>query len=291
MAQQEYKTKMLGVVTLYNPNPEEAVTNIKRYIDDIDALIIWDNSPLEKNLKATFLNELAGSIDKIIWKGNGKNYCIAPVINYALSHSKDYHYDLILLMDDDSRWLDFQAYRNNAEDLFLRKGLAVFTPYVQGCDDFLITSDYQKKKLFINSGTILPSELLTIIGSIDEDAFPLDALDHDIALSVTALGFPIVCLTKHKLIHSIGQPQRLGFFHLFTPNYNRFRTYSMTRSHTICYRKHKKLLDKELKEYYFYEILLWKFVRIILAEPDKYGRMKAFLKGLYEGIRYKIIRK
>ena len=45
------------------------------------------------------------------------------------------------------------------------------------------------------------------------------------------------------------------------------------------------------QEYYFYEILLWKFVRIILAEPDKYGRMKAFLKGLYEGIRYKIIRK
>jgi hypothetical protein len=46
-----YNTKMLGLVTLYNPNPQEASENIKRYIHDIDKLIIWDNSPIEANIK------------------------------------------------------------------------------------------------------------------------------------------------------------------------------------------------------------------------------------------------
>lgn len=291
MIQQNNKSKMLGVVTLYNPKQEEAIANIKKYLYNLDALIIWDNSPLEKHLKASILNNLSEAKDRVVWKGDGKNHCIAPAINYALNYAITNHYDLVLIMDEDSSWIDFQAYRKDVEELFISKGIAVFTPYVEGCDIFPITNDYQKKKLFINSGTIIPSALLSHIGSIDEDAFPLDALDHDIALSVTALGVPIVCLTKHKMIHSIGQPQRLGIFHLFTPNYNRFRTYNITRSHTICYRKHKPLFDKELKKYYFYEILFLKFVRIILAEPDKYGRMKSFIKGLYDGIRYKIIKK
>ena len=41
-----YKTKMLGLVTLYNPKLPNAVDNIMQYLPHLDLLIIWDNSPL-----------------------------------------------------------------------------------------------------------------------------------------------------------------------------------------------------------------------------------------------------
>jgi hypothetical protein len=80
----------------------------------------------------------------------------------------------------------------------------------------------------------------------------------------------------------------MGPFHLFTPNYNRLRTYNMTRSHIICYRKHKPLMTKEDKDYLFNEIIRRKFVRILLAEPDKLGRMSALIRGIVSGCRYKL---
>ena len=39
--QTTYQTRILGLVTLYNPAPQEAAANMLRYIYDVDALIIY----------------------------------------------------------------------------------------------------------------------------------------------------------------------------------------------------------------------------------------------------------
>ena len=62
----------------------------------------------------------------------------------------------------------------------------------------------------------------------------------------------------------------------------------MTRSHIICYRKHKALMTKEDRDYLFQEIIRRKFQRIILAEPDKFRRMAALIRGIISGYTYKI---
>lgn len=283
-----YPTKMLGVVTLYNPEPEEAASNIMRYISNLDALIVWDNSPLEKNVKNEVLGRLSDVAEKIVWHGDGKNYCIAPAINFAWHHAAENGYDLILLMDEDSAWEDFEAYRKDVTEIYDNGRLVISTPYVVGCDSFEISQQEQRKDLFINSGTVIPTQIMTELGGVDEDAFPLDAVDHDIAFRARGKGYDTVCLTNHKLNHSLGYPQRLGIFKIFTPNYNAFRTFTMTRSHVICYRKHHKIMSKEEKQYVYREMLLNKFARILLAEPEKWSRLKAFVKGIISGLRYKI---
>lgn len=283
-----YQIRMLGVVTLYNPESNEVVENIKRYLTNLDALIVWDNSPLEKNLKDMILPVLSDEAEKIIWHGDGQNYCIAPAINFAWRYALENRYDLLLIMDQDSQWADFFAYRRDIEIRLKRGEMNVFTPYVRGCDEFEITSNEQDKHLMINSGMVMPIKILSEIGGADEKAFPLDALDHDITYTVREHGYRTVCLTEHVLDHSLGQLQRMGIFNMLTPNYNSYRTYSMTRSHIICYRKHKKNLKKEDKQYLYREILLLKFLRIIFAEPDKASRMRAFVRGLISGLIYKI---
>ena len=284
----EYTTKFLGIVTLYNPDPMEVAENILRYIQGLDSLIIWDNSPLENSLKDK-LKQLLGDDEweKVIWHGTGENLCIAKAINYAWQYGIKYKFDLLLVMDQDSKWKDFNAYRNDVQRLFNKGEICVYTPYVLGCDNFPIINKEQEKHLIINSGMFIPFKILTDIGGVDERAFPLDALDHDIAYTIREHGFRAICLTDHKLDHSLGQLQRMGLFNIMTPNYNWQRTYSMTRSHIICYLKHKKVLTDEDRHYLYWEILIMKFTRIILAEPDKFKRMKAFIKGILDGLSYK----
>ena len=254
-----FKYKMLGVVTLYNPDIQDVAVNIRKYIAYIDCLIIWDNSPLAAGVKQQIHHILKDMWHKVVWHGTGENLYIAPAINYSLHYALDHNFDLMLIMDQDSSWNDFLAYRIDVESALSK----------------------------VNSGMIIPIRILSELGEVDEKAFPLDALDHDISYMVREHGYLIVCLTRHILSHSLGQIQRMGFFHIMTPNYNWQRTYSMTRSHIICYRKHKKVLTDEDRQYLYREILIRKFVRIILAEPDKFQRMKAFIKGIFDGLTYK----
>ena len=76
--------------------------------------------------------------------------------------------------------------------------------------------------------------------------------------------------------------------YLYTNNYGAFRTYHMTRSHIICYRMHRKVMTADERLYLWREIIFWKLIRILLAEPEKLTRLKAFVRGILNGIAYKI---
>ena len=281
------KTKILGLVTLYNPEFPDAVDNIMRYLPYLDLLVIWDNSPLVANIKKKILEPLVGETDKIIWHGDGHNYCIAPAINYAWHYAQENGFDLILLMDQDSQWVDFYSYITEVNRRFHASQKNVFCPYIPSDDTFEITKDAQEKKIFINSGTVIPTSILSEIGGADE-AFPLDALDHDLAIRIQKAGYKIVSLTKHQLHHTVGNFKMMGPFHIYTHNYSPQRLYSISRSHIIKYRKHKDWLSSSeikvmLKEHYIRQLL-----RILLAEPQKMCRLKMFFKGIYDGITFPI---
>jgi len=285
MEEIDKKTKILGLVTLYNPELPDAVDNIMRYLPNLDLLVIWDNSPLEANLKKKILEPMVGETDKIIWHGDGNNYCIAPAINYVWHYAQENGFDLILLMDQDSQWEDFRSYITEVIERFQASSKYVFCPFIPGDDTFVITKDVQEKRVFINSGTIIPTSILNKINGADE-AFPLDALDHDLAIRIQKADYSIVSLTKHILHHTLGDPQLMGPFHMYTDNYGPQRIYSICKSHIIKYRKHKDWLTfSEIKET-FWSHYLCKLIRIIFAEPQKWLRLKMFFKGIYDGITF-----
>ena len=287
MEEIDKKTKILGLVTLYNPEFPDAVDNIMRYLLYLDLLVIWDNSPLEANIKKKILEPFGEYTDKIIWHGDGKNYCIAPAINYAWHYAQENGFDLLLLMDQDSKWEDFRSYITEVNKRFHASQKNVFCPYIPSDDTFEITKDAQEKNIFINSGTVIPTSILSEIGGADE-AFPLDALDHDLAIRIQKAEYKIVSLTKHQLHQTVGNFKMMGPFHIYTHNYSPQRLYSISRSHIIKYRKHKDWLSSSeikvtLKEHYIRQLL-----RILLAEPQKMCRLKMFFKGIYDGITFPI---
>ncbi len=287
MGEVVFETKMLGVVTLYNPDAQNAVDNIRRYIDDLDLLIVWDNSPLEAGLREQVLASLQQEKDKIVWQGDGQNHFIASAVSYALDYATQRCFDMLLIMDQDSCWEDFRSFRRMVESCLKDNPSRVFCPYIVGNDTFEKVEVVQQKNFFINSGTVIPVRLLQAIGGVDE-AFQLDALDEDLSIRVRSAGYSIVCLTDHMLYHVIGTPQRRGPFNLYTPNYNASRTYIIAKSHVILYRKHRKRLSWAEKVFFLKEYFLIRFLVIFLAEPDKGERLKMFFKGIHDGCRYKL---
>lgn len=288
MGNVKYNTKMLGVVTLYKPNVQTATANIRKYICDIDVLIVWDNSPFSDNLQSQLKKELAADMEKIVWHGDGNNHFIAPAINYALEYANNNDFDSILIMDQDSEWEDFGAYRNQIEQYMGEKKKWVYTPNLNGGEKsskMTISEPYYFIRLFINSGTVIPTEILNAINGVDE-IFALDALDHDTAIRIQKAGFQIVCLTGCFLNHTVGHPRRTRFLRLFTNDYGRERTYSIAKTHLIKYRKHKSWFTCKEKRKIFKEYYMWKIIRIIFAEKDKWGRFVMLIKGIKDGMQY-----
>ncbi len=282
-----FKYRMLGVVTLFNPQIEQAAANILLYARALDKLVVWDNSPSEKAVKQHMLPLLTSVEEKIIWYGTGENLCIAPAINYSWKAAKENGCDFLLIMDQDSQWADFASYRAEIERCYDKEPNRVYTPYFPEHDIFECSDDIFYRRTYINSGTVMPIALLDAIGGADE-AFPLDALDTDLSYRTLKAGYRIACLTHCVLHHTIGSPQRGGPFHLFTNNYGRYRTYSMTRGHIICYRKHRDIMTcYEIRKFYK-EIFMWKIIRLILVEEDKWGRFRMMLKGIRDGVTYQL---
>lgn len=277
------EARFLGLVTLYNPDPHKASENIKMYVANLDQLLIWDNSPLSSNMKEQIMSNLDEFKDQIIWYGNGENHCIAPAINHAWHFGKENGYDLLLIMDQDSQWADFATYRKEIERHYTAGEIWVYTPYVAGLDIFHIHDRIQERRFFINSGTVIPISILNSINGADE-IFPLDAVDHDMALRILKRGYSIRCLTSCILYHTIGQPRRSNLLNLYTPDYGLARTYSTTRSHVLNYRKNRQWMTPYERRLILKEFVFWKFVRIILVESDKWQRLKQYFRGLKDGL-------
>ena len=180
MENMKWEFKMLGVVTLYNPDPQVAAANILRYLSFLDKLIIWDNSPIKANLKHHIFASLQNAskrdiyVERIEWRGNGENLCIAPAINFAWHYAEENGFDLLLIMDQDSQWNSFKEYRKQVECYWKEGKKWVFTPYFKGYEFSPEDGPVRQLRVFINSGTIIPTEILTKVGGADE-RLPLDA--------------------------------------------------------------------------------------------------------------------
>ncbi len=282
-----FKYKMLGIVTLYNPNVNEAAENIMRYAPWLDMLIIWDNSPLEHGIKQQMLPLLDSIATKILWQGTGENLCIAPAINFAWHYAQENCLEFLLVMDQDSQWEDFAAYRQKVEELWAGNKQLVFCPYVTMPKAVQAAEDITYPRTFINSGTIFPTTILTAVGGVDE-AFPLDATDHELSIRIQKAGYRIACLNRFVLQHHLGSPYHSKWLPVTTLNYNSFRTYSILRGHILLFRKHWSWFTSSEKYIILRGILFARLLKIIFIEEDKWSKTKSLFRAIKDGLLYKL---
>lgn len=193
------KMKLAAVVILYYPD-ESVLNNISSYINEVDTLYIYDNSPIN-----TFQNQLHNS-NKIKYHWDGENEGIAKRLNSACKMCLSEGYDHILTMDQDT------AFEN--KDLVKYKSLIEGLP-VEHIGMYGVLHDrnqlsekinsFEINHLLITSGSILPIKIINEIGYFNEDLF-IDGVDTEYCLRIFENKYKTVQFTSIILFHNIGIP-------------------------------------------------------------------------------------
>lgn len=270
-------TRILSIIIVYNPEIDLLLTNIKSFIQYIDLLLIWENTTLSNEQKK-IISQISPL--KIIYHNEGQNTGISYSLNYAWQYAQQHNFNFILTMDQDSIWEDFDSYLNNCLEKTSNEE-AIFGPS-------LTTKIKHNQQLFtsvryvITSGCLIPINILNNIKGY-ETTFFVDGIDIELCCKARKYGYKIYMVNNCRLIQRFGTPQVINIlgFKFKTLNYSPQRLHDILYSHFIIIRKYKEIfLFKQIIVY-----ILKSTIKIILAEKEKWEKIKAIYKGTWKGIK------
>lgn len=268
--------KLLGIVIIYYPDIDLNM-NIASYLNEVEALIIWDNTP-----KNDFKEVVTLTSNKIIYMGVGCNVGIGYALNEAVNFAIKNGYTHLLTMDQDSKFeegniLDYK-YRilqlSNSE-------IACYSVNYSGGG---VGGSVMEVETSITSGSIYPVHIFSDIGLFRTDFF-IDSIDTEFCLRARAKGYKVLLIPSVRMEHKLGYLTYYPFLwgRLGTMNYSAVRTYYMVRNLLILKKEYKtlpKIIEKSLRS-----LFCNRLVRIFLVEEDKQNKIKFFFKGIYDGLR------
>ena len=100
--------RILAVVVTYYPEEDLLKNNIAAFIDEVDKVLIWENTPDVEKLQYRYIDN-----SKVEYCGDSVN-SISRGLNYAWRYAQKEKYDYLLTMDQDSVFLNFQVLKEYA---------------------------------------------------------------------------------------------------------------------------------------------------------------------------------
>lgn len=277
--QEKNSDKLAVVVPFYYPNSTKTLENIEQFINGIDKLIIWDNTPSEEKVK--YAINLDKYSEKIIYLTSGKNEGTAYAYNRAAEWVLMNNYDYLILMDQDSKWVNFNEYKNSAFTYIKAKPNSIFTPQINH-----VESDVEMEKVdnCISSGMFISKDVYQRIGKFEEKLF-VECVDIDYCLRARALNIEILRIKNDSLIiQQFGQTNHSKLFNFYTRNDSPERTYNIAKNHLLIIRKYWKQLKRyEIKEW-IWAYIIARFFKIILAEENKLKKSSSIIKACFDGL-------
>lgn len=192
--------RILAIVVTYYPDEELLTKNIQAFVNELDKVLIWENTPEKEKLKYRFVQH-----EKIEYCGDGAN-SIARALNYAWRYARQNDYDYLLTMDQDSLFLDFPSYKKTVLENSLSQD-AIYGPNFSRKP----IDPIQEKHYTITSGMMLPVTVLDAVGGYDE-FFAVDGLDLDLCLRARQIGIRTYVIRDSTLKHKFGKPVTVSFF-------------------------------------------------------------------------------
>ena len=268
----------LSIIVVYNPNKDLLVRNICSFVENVDLLMIWQNSVLTDELK----NYIA-SLGKIIFVGNGMNQGIPTALNYALSYAIKNGYDYLLTMDQDSVFENFDNYKKTAINKNKDK-LCIIGAYQTFLEKKISKEIFSEYKWVITSGTIFPISLLMEIGGF-ETSFFIDSVDIEVCIRARTFGYKCYICRTGKLIQRYGEKQLFRMVNktIYYVVYNPDRIYGIFRNLTML------LITYRMKEI-AYELLSFSAIimkSVLFEKKNRTKRLFAMLSGIIDGIHKK----
>jgi len=242
--------KLAGIVILYDP-PENVFCNIATYIDDVEILFIFDNSPVYNNCIPAKYTE------KVVYTHTGVNEGIAKCLNQALNFSKEAGIEHLLTMDQDSSFNegDMDQYLKLLNQEVNSETISMF-----GIRYYPIKKSEKEETVYnhllITSGSIINVNAALKIGGFDENLF-IDGVDTEFCLKSYRNGFRSVCYNQICLKHLLGEEKKV-LTPLLKNKYRKFhnptRLYYIVRNHLYLRNKYPELRSNLKNEIIINEI-------------------------------------
>lgn len=261
--------KIAVTVVLYNPSNKE-VENLKTYCRLFDRVYALDNSDTGFIMPKELLADV-----KMSYKRFGENLGIAYGLKTACEMANSDGFDLLLTMDQDSKYpvADHDNILREIESLDL-------TDIGIVC---LNTEGYKEKykddtgkmfvDMFITSGNFIVLKNYFKTEGFDEKLF-IDLVDFDICYKFKNSRFKIILLTKYYLIHSVGNysKKNIVFKSVTFSDHSAIRYYYRFRNDYYLYHKDKNFFK-------------------IVHKGAKKDKIKLFMFGVDKKKKFKMIRR
>ncbi len=272
--------KLLAIVITYYPDVDELEQNILSYIDTVEKLIIWDNTP--EKVTTDYCANLHKYKNKIEVKYNGRNDYIAFPLNQAVKQAKAEGYTHLLTMDQDSQFSGncFEKYIQTIEQN-TDKSIAIWGANPNGM--YKTDQPVLIVPQCITSGSVYPLSIFEKIGLFRED-FAIYVVDIEFGIRARKYGYQTAIVSDSILKHTFGKQTRTRTG-IITNNYPPLMTYFIIRNTIITWIDHPRHF--KIKKG-FIQGVIYRIVTVITDENNKSQKMKAIFLGIVDGIRKKV---
>jgi rhamnosyltransferase len=273
--------RLSAVVFIYYPEIDKLILSIRLFINHVDKLLIWENTPEgEATNYMTYLEEYKS---RIILMGTRKNEGIAYALNRCVEWSLNNRYTHMLAMDQDSLWDNFEFFKNKIQKYDNDSGIGIFAPviYEQHKSNF-------PEITFVNdaitSGSVYKLKMLKEIGGFREDFF-IDAVDLEYCYWAKRNGYKTVVLGDSYLKQNYGNVSEHKFLNksYLTSNYSAFRLFHIVRNHIFLWKEFPELSGFQKKRI-LKTYILNRLKEILLFEKDKTRKVYSIFKGIILGV-------
>ena len=271
--------KLASVTVAYHPDINELCRNLASYANDVDVLLLWDNSEAPSDL-----SELQVKFPQLVVHQDGVNHGLPKPYNWAIDYAKEQGCTHLMTMDQDSRFEDFHGYRQWAETANHTgiSAIAINPTQPTSNEASWITCAGQ-------SASIFPLDMLKEVGPFREDLF-IGMVDAEICLRAQEKGYKILQYNGSGLIHTVGSRRMVKFLGhpVMVSDYNALRHYYDSRNRILLW--HEFPYDFNFKGKVHHLLGRMKVaLKILLFENKKWAKISAIVKGTYYGFRNRAV--
>lgn len=268
---------MIGaIVVLFKPTKAE-ILNILTYKNEVDNILIIDNSPINHQDK---IDNLIGLSDTLHYVSYIENIGLCKALNKGVKELASIGCEWVVVFDADSQLETniFNVYKQTITGYSDSMLVAVFAPqHSFDRSAKKIYRGYREVDWAMTSGWLINVEIFLNIGGFFEPLF-VDGLDMDYCYLAREQGYKIIECGEAMLRHHPAETKKIIFFSkIFKYGYASPERYFMqARCLVWTIKRYKKRIDKKM---YFY-----KWVKVLFLFDDKKTYIKNMISGTREGL-------
>lgn len=264
-------SKVLAIIVTYFPDKDSLYCNFTSFANDVDKILIWENTPETEKLKYRYIKH-----HKVEYCGDGLN-SISHALNYGWKYARNNGYDYLLTMDQDSEWFGFSEFLNTVISGEFNN--AICGPSIgENVMDL-----YKEVPMLITSGTLVPISILNSIGGYWE-YFAIDCVDWEFCCRAHQNGYKTYMVGSGVLKQQFGVPHITRLFgkDFAFSSYSAGRRFNTAKNKMIILRKFNFSFYYKLK--ILYSELIYKSFLVLMFDDSKFLKIEAIWKGVFEGM-------